>query len=422
MTDPSPMARSSPDTASAETSSFAPAPLDPVELAGDPRRLAAVLATVLDQQSRDASANRAQARELIRAVEGLAKSHEYLGTELREERRRARSLLVALVLVPVVVLAAGAAVVWSVRSTDDRLEVLRSDVARDRQALQSDRETERIASGRVAVVRTELEARIAAAAADGASVRVDLDTTRAALAEERRLREERERSVSAKLAESERVSGEVRGLRSEVGALREVAGAEKARADELARLLAAAVTAAPPAFAGPLQPAGASAADARVPRGLPAEPAAGGADRPVSASAPSAAPQPTPRATPPTSATATRDPADLDRIRTRINGLLEGTTGAARYEIESLSGVSALDLLGVRVTGRDESGRTLRTVEAARLEISVAADGAVRLRFVDGFLIVGGRKAPFFDGAYTLSLEGSAKVWRESGLTCLRIQ
>jgi hypothetical protein len=73
------------------------------------------------------------------------------------------------------------------------------------------------------------------------------------------------------------------------------------------------------------------------------------------------------------------------------------------------------------VVGRDANGRVLRTVEADHLEISVLADGGVRLRFTDGHLLVGDRRAPFFDGAYTLALGGSAEPWRNAGLSCVKL-
>lgn len=383
------------------------APLLPEAAARDPARLAAVVAAVLDQQSRDAAANRAQAREVIRAIEGLAKSHEFLGLELRQERRRARSLLVALAVVPLAVVAAGAFLARGVSDADARVAALRDEMGREIASLR-----ERGQEDRIAAVRREFEDRIAAAQGDAAVLRTDLDAARESLAAERTARETRDREVAARLADADRDRSELSGLRAEVASLRDVAGSERARADELMRLLREDAAVGGPAVAR----AAAEPADPAEPQAAPrtAGPPAAATPAPV---APPSAVAPPPRLPDP----AARDPRDLERIRAALNGLLDGLTGAARYEIEALSGVSGTDLLGIRVTGRDTAGRTLRTVEAARAEISVAAEGAVRLRFTDGHLRIAGRTAPFFEGSYTIVLDGSADAWRRSGLTCVRL-
>lgn len=399
-----------------------PAPLEPAELATDPRRLGAVLAAVLDQQNRDAAANRAQARELIRAVEGLSKSHEFLGMELREERRRSRALLAALVVVPLAVIAAGAFLASTVWTTDDRLEALRSSVEKDVQDLRSRSDSEREAAA-----RADYEARLAASATDTSALRTDLEAARAALGDERRRREAHEREVAARLAAAERDRADLTGVRAELSSLREVAGAQKARADEMTRLLAdVARSATPGTDAGTARRPGSSVVTgSEVPIGprVPPDVAEGGAGpaapapptRPPAASGaePSLAPPPDP---------ASRDPVDLARVRTKLNSLLDGLTGATRYEVESLAGVSGTDLLGVRVVGKDADGNALRTVEAGRAEITVAEGGGIRFRFTEGRLLIAGRTAPFFDGAYTIALDGAAQPWRDSGLSCVRFQ
>lgn len=120
--------------------------------------------------------------------------------------------------------------------------------------------------------------------------------------------------------------------------------------------------------------------------------------------------------------TATRDAGDLDRIRSKLNSLLEGTTGATRYEFETIGGVSGTDLLDVRVVGRDSSGTVFRAAEAKRAEITVESSGKVRIRLSDGHLLLSGRRAPFFDGAYSIPLDTPAGPWRQSGLSCIRLQ
>lgn len=402
-------------------------PFQPAELAADPRKLAAVLATVLDQQSRDAAANRAQARALVQAVEGLAKSHEFLGMELREERGRARSLLAALVFVPLAVIVAGAFVAWSLWDSDARLETFRSSVDRDLAALRARDD----GGARIESLRKEYADRIAATDADAAAVRTDLDATRAALAGERSAREARDREVAARLADAERDRADIGGLRSELASVRDVAGAERARADDLARRLAEAARAAKPRpeatspAAAPAVPSPPPPVPWKSPPAQDVPPVAPAAPPDVPSAGTSADPPAPPRPAaelPPAAPPASRDPADLARIRTKLNRLLEGVTGAARYEVESLAGASGSELLDVRIVGRDDGGRTLRTVSARRAEITVGAEGGVRMRFVDGRIEVGERSVPFFDGAYTIALEGTAEPWRKSGLTCVRFE
>jgi hypothetical protein len=381
-----------------------PARVDATELAGDPRKLAAVLATVLDQQSRDASANRAQARELIRAVDGLAKAHEFLGIEIREERRRSRLLLAAVLLVPIVAIGTVWYALTTLRGGDDRVAALERGLAEVRS---------RNDEARVAALRTDYERRLESASADAAAVRGDLDTTRASLAEERRAREAHEREAAARLAGAEKDRAELTGVRAELTSLRELAGAERARADDLARLLAEAVrrgpSGEPPVARNDPPPAVAA----------PAPDAAPAVSAPAPTPAPGPSPAPAPAEGPPAAA---RDPADLDRIVSRLNGLLDGTTGAARYRIEALEGVAGTELLGIRIVGRDAGGRPLRTVEARRAQITVSPQGGIRFRFDDGHLVVAGRKAPFFDGSYTLALDGEPGPWRAAGLTCVRFE
>jgi hypothetical protein len=420
-----------------DDASLVPAIPDAAALASDSKRLAAVLATVLDQQNRESSANRAQARELVRAVEGLAKAHEYLGKELAAERGRSRLLWAAVLAVPLVV---AGLLVWSGKSGDEELARLRDDVARDIQDVRDkdaarEKEAARTAA-QAAATRSEFEGRLEQASKDADSLRTDLDAARSELAGERRTREAKETEQAARIADADRERSELTALRAEAGALREIAGAERARADDLARAFAAAAKANREAEGGvkTASPPATADADAPPPPAKPRDealpPREGEGRRPEApgpgaagegARAPGSAASSAPEARDAPADTAVRDPGDLERIRTKINGLLEGATGAARYLVETLSGVTGTDLLGVRVVGRDANGRVLRTVEADHLEISVLADGGVRLRFTDGHLLVGDRRAPFFDGAYTLALGGSAEPWRNAGLSCVKL-
>lgn len=352
----------------------------------EPAGLAAALGAVLERQAEEAAASRAHLRELIRAVDGLAQSHEYLGTALRVERRRSRLLVAALGVLPVV-LGAAAYLVWSEsRETDRRLDDLQASLATEVRAA-----GERHAAEREAAIRREFEDRVARLEDDAATARADLDASRRALGDERTDRSARERDAAERLARAERELSELAGYRAEVRSLRDALGAERARADSLAKSLAP--LARPP-----------ETAPVETPPKSPVPPALPGRSESAAAKA------------------ATRTPEDLARVRDLLNGLLDGATGAARYRLEDLAGVSGFELLGLRVVGRDESGRVLRTIEAPRAEISVEPSGAVRWRFAEGHLVVGGRRAPFFDGTYTLTLESRFESWRDSGLTCVRLK
>lgn len=399
----------------------------------DAARLGAALASVLEQQALDAAATRAHARELVRAVEGLAKSHEFLGLELRAERRRTRRLLAAVWVAPLL-LALGGWALWArIDAADERVVALRTSLEQDVTTLRDRRSAEREAE-----IRREFEERVVRLEEEATAAREDLERSRRALGEERTDRDARERTAAERLARAERELAELTALRAESRSLRDVLGVERARADALARALAdaarpVATTAAPPtppATDGrrldPVGPEEAAAAPA-VPGGRASEsPSAAVGEAPVALppAPPAAPPEASPvadRPSPPAPTTASQNAQDLERIRGALNSLLEAAAGGARYSIEGLEGVAGTDLRGVRVVGRDATGRTLRTVEAPSATISVAADGAVQWRFTDGHLVIGGRRAPFFDGVYTISLEGRFAAWRDSGLTCIRL-
>ena len=84
---------------------------------------AAALGHLLEQSNREAAANRAQARDLIKALENVQRSQEYLGTALLDERRKSRWLVIAFVAGPLI----AAACVWLVWS---RVDDMRADYER----------------------------------------------------------------------------------------------------------------------------------------------------------------------------------------------------------------------------------------------------------------------------------------------------
>jgi len=81
------------------------------------------LARLIEQSNREQAAGRAQARELIKALEGVQRSQEYLGEALHAERRKSRALLALLVAGPIVAVVGA----WYVlgRVDDAKLDVER---------------------------------------------------------------------------------------------------------------------------------------------------------------------------------------------------------------------------------------------------------------------------------------------------------
>jgi hypothetical protein len=346
----------------------------PAELAG-----ADAVARLLEQSNREAAAGRAQARELVKALEGVQRSQEYLGTALLAEKRRSRLLIALLVLAPIGA-AAGA---WLL------VDALRADVGRVEQLVGDER------AARVADAAKFRDTRAAELASDIDALRRDLDASREALADERSRLADREKALAAAESRGESAKAEVGLLGQEIIAVRARANAEQGRAVQLEEKL----TAAQAALA-----ARTAAAAAPPPEPESAPPAVAASEAAAKPETP-AAPQ-SPEAA-----------ADADQTRAALNVLLEQSGDAVRYRFESIESVAGRALRGVLVVGADADGTVLRSIQAKRAEISVdPATASVVLRFFDGKLIVGGKQAPFFDGTYGLVVRGDAAKWKASGL------
>ncbi len=379
----------------------------------------AAIAHWLEQSHRDATANRAQARELIDALDRAREGHEYMGRSLRDEKRRSRLLVLGLAFAPLLAVV----VVWGIWN---QMDAVRTDVGDRVDGVL--REQERLRREQSDLARADLETvqreRVAGLDAEIDRLASQLDSTRAGLLAAQSEGSDRESGLRARLTELETAHGELLGLRAEVRTLRSRAGADAARNDaqereirELERALgdarARAATAqptAPPIAMAPL-PMPASppiAPDADPPDAAPWAPA-------TTTDAAPLVPDPHPAAS--------RRPGDLERIRTELNRLLGATDEAVSYRVDRLGGVSGEDLLDVRVVGLDEAGQTIRALEAKRAEVTVQRDrGQVRLSFRDGHLELAGRQAPFFEGHYALELASDPEAWRISGLTCVRFE
>ena len=367
------------------------APMRPIE---GPEAVARLLA----QSNREAEANRAQARELVKALQGVQKSQEYLGVALREERRRSRWLLAVVVLAPV---AAGVAV-WSMAS---RVDDVRGDLNDRIAKLSADEQ-----AARADAAQGLRDARITELTSDLSGLRTDLDASRATLVEQQKHLAERETALTAAEGRTDSVRAEIGALEFEVRAARAKASAEQARSAQLetrmkelqAELDKRTKAAAASAPAEPARPAAAPGGDK----------AAAAAPAPATAAV-KEPPDPVPAS----------DAAETEKIRLALNALLRQADDVVRYQIQSLAGAAGRTLSGLRVVGTDERGAVVRTIQAARAEITVdGSTGSIVMRFLDGKLILGTVEAPFFDGNYGVVVRGDPAKWKSSGLTCVGTQ
>jgi hypothetical protein len=358
---------------------------------------AAALGHLLEQSNREAAANRAQARELVKALENVQRSHEYLGKALLDERRKSRWLALAFVLGPI----AAAACVWLVWS---RVDAMRADYDARLAKIAAEEQ-----SAREAEAAKTSDGRIAELTGDLAALRRDLDGSREALESERRHVTDREAALAAAEGRGESARTEIGALEFEVKSSKAKANAEQGRANALEtkiRELEASLTRTKPADA----PAAASPAPSKAEPAPDAAKTAG----PVAVVAP--APAAAPPAEKPKPAPAKPSPteqADLDKAMSVINHLLAESGDTVLYRFESLGGIAGRTLVGVKVVGTDGSGSIVRTIIAERAEITTQPDtSSVVLRFTDGKLVVGAMEAPFFDGNYGLVVHGDAAQWK----------
>jgi hypothetical protein len=367
----------------------------PIEFAGPE-----ALARIVDQSNREQAASRAQARELIKALEGVQRSQEYLGEALRDERKKSRGLLVLLLVGPLV----AAAGVWYVlRHVDD----VKSEVDRRVDRLHADEEAARAED--VAKLRDGREAQIAA---DVESLRRDLDGARESLAAERKHVVDREAALVAAETRTEDAKTEIVALQTEVKSARARERTEEQRASLLEGKLRDAQSAltakaeAPQAAAPvPTPTAASSSPTATTPLVAPVAPAETAASKAAAA----AAQQPA------------ADPGAAEKARATLNALLKESGDAVRYEFSAVRAVAGRSLLDVVVVGTDDQGAVIRSIQAGRAEIVVdATSKSVVLRFYDGRLLIGGKSAPFFDGTYGLVVRGDAAKWKAAALSFVK--
>ncbi len=377
------------------------------------------LSTWLEQAHRDAAANRAQARELSRTLERVRESHEYLGKSLRKEQRRSRYLVYAAMLAPIL----AAALVWAIwnrtdgvrQEIDGRLTAVLDSQA-ELQRGQQELERRDVAEA-FAVRLKSLEEELARSRSDVSASRDELTETRDAMGDQRSGAAEREAALRTRLGALEDGQAELAALRAQVDTLRTRAGAETARGDELEREIRALESQLGAArsrlSSGAAGVPSTSSPDAgrrtgRMPEGS-GRVAAGATGDPATAALPRPADG------------AARNPRDTGRIKDELNRLLDLSAGAVGYTVDSLGGVEGDRLLDVAITGRDAAGRAIRTLQAKQATFTVEESASqVTVLLEDGHLLLGGHKAPFFGGRYSLVVEATPDAWRTSSLSCLR--
>jgi hypothetical protein len=117
-----------------------------------------------------------------------------------------------------------------------------------------------------------------------------------------------------------------------------------------------------------------------------------------------------------------RDRRTIDRLRGRVNDLLEAGAGSRpdRLQLLSAAGVSPNRVVDVRVGRYATSGRLVNAIVAKEMRVVVDhLRRVVELQFTDGHLERGDSKTPFAGGTYsTVVAEGDqVSAWASSGLT-----
>jgi hypothetical protein len=337
------------------------------------------------------------------------------------EARRGRWFL------PALVLAALAAVGVAVWFTLERVDLVARDAAASGDA--ADR-VERVARESREEGKREAQASLGS---EVSLLRTELDRVReekAAL--EARLQE----SETARATEREaRVSAEsdLASQRSEVQTARTDLLARRAVEEEVGRLRAEA------ALRGPEVERLRQDLDAekKETAALRLRLAEAGLGRDPASDVPAATPNPAtsvpaPPAAPPSTTslgadpTVVRDPRTLDRVRARMNDLLQsGNVGRTDfYQMQSIGGVAPTRLVDVVAMRYGPNGRLLNVIRAQELRVVVdRGRRVVEFAFSDGHLEYNQARVPFPEGAYTpVVAEGDLSAWSGSGLTFVTLR
>jgi len=153
----------------------------------------------------------------------------------------------------------------------------------------------------------------------------------------------------------------------------------------------------------------------RPPEGVAPAEAPEGAPEPEGAAA---EPEPVPVEIP---EEAVRDVAELERLRSVLNGLLLDAGGRDRYRFESIGAVRGKALYDVVVVHSDESGGETKRIEASEARLVLdEPQKKVEIRCRNGHFTYYGVRVPFWGGRFVVPVVGVDPVaWSRSGLTIL---
>lgn len=123
-----------------------------------------------------------------------------------------------------------------------------------------------------------------------------------------------------------------------------------------------------------------------------------------------------------------RDPVLLDKIRNRLNQMLDQTSQGQKdlWQVTRIDGVHADGLEGVIALRYDRaSGRLIEQVQARDLDLWVDRNvRSVQLEFRNGRSATGAGSTPFPGGTFrqTVANGDMTRVWSQSGMTFLRFR
>jgi len=114
-------------------------------------------------------------------------------------------------------------------------------------------------------------------------------------------------------------------------------------------------------------------------------------------------------------AAARRDPAELERVRGALDGLLSARQPTGYYRLAELGGLDGVALKLVQLQRYDGAGRLVRTLEADSLEVRIHATGEVELLLQNGAIHEAGVRRPFYEDRFRVFLPRQPlQDWRGS--------
>jgi hypothetical protein len=121
-----------------------------------------------------------------------------------------------------------------------------------------------------------------------------------------------------------------------------------------------------------------------------------------------------------------RDRSTLERVRVRLNELLQaGNVGRSDfYQVQSIGGLSPSRVVDVVAMRYGPNGRLLNAIRAKEMRVVLdRARRVVEFAFADGELDYQSTRVPFPEGAYTaIVAEGDLAAWTGSGLSFVAVR